>query len=144
MAVATIAKGGDHDLVATLQVRNMFLSEQLHRLIKAARLSLLHPLHQPPRLLENLAAFKVMPKMDWLLLCIFLQIAQNLGIAMEGSAEDGMKGVKVLRSTGLPSKVLDQVGLLDPKVLFRSFVWPLPFIWLLSNGNCFPLKKSKF
>jgi len=48
VAVATIAKGGDHDLVATLQ---------------AARLSLHHPLHQPPRLLENLAAFKVLPKM---------------------------------------------------------------------------------
>ena len=29
---------------------------------------------------------------------------------MEGSAEDGMKGVEVLRSRGLPSKVLDQVG----------------------------------
>ena len=29
---------------------------------------------------------------------------------MEGSAEDGMKGVEVLRSTGLPGKVLDQVG----------------------------------
>jgi len=28
---------------------------------------------------------------------------------MEGSAEDGMKGVAVLRSRGLPSKVLDQV-----------------------------------
>ena len=28
---------------------------------------------------------------------------------MEGSAEDGMKGMEVLRSSGLPSKVLDQV-----------------------------------
>ena len=32
---------------------------------------------------------------------------------MEGSAEDGMKGVQVLRRTGLPSKVLDQVGISD-------------------------------
>ena len=40
---------------------------------------------------------------------------------MEGSAEDGMKGVAVLRSRGLPSKVLDQV------------VWP--FIWLFFDKN---------
>ena len=39
---------------------------------------------------------------------------------MEGSAEDGMKGVEVLRGTGLPSKVLDQVAFLDPKVLIQS------------------------
>ena len=51
--------------------------------------------------------------MKWIWsLRLFLQIAQSLGIAMEGSAEDGMKGVEVLRRTGMPSKVLDQVGLL--------------------------------
>ena len=30
VAVATIAKGGDHDLVATLQVTKRFLSDQFH------------------------------------------------------------------------------------------------------------------
>ena len=30
VAVATIAKGGDHDLVATLQVTNIFLSDQFY------------------------------------------------------------------------------------------------------------------
>ena len=30
VAVATIAKGGDHDLVATLQVTKLFLSDQFH------------------------------------------------------------------------------------------------------------------
>ena len=66
VAVATIAKGGDHDLVATLQVTISFLSDQFKLIAptccsppKAARLSLQHPLHQPPKLLENLAAFKV-------------------------------------------------------------------------------------
>ena len=55
---------------------------------------------------------------------------------MEGSAEDGMKGVEVLRGTGLPSKVLDQVAFLDPKVLIQSriFVWPLPFVQVLINS----------
>ena len=31
MAVATIAKGGDHDLVATLQVTNSFVQAQIHQ-----------------------------------------------------------------------------------------------------------------
>ena len=78
--------------------------------VQAARLSLYHPLRQPPRLLENLAAFKVLLGWTQLSRHSLYQIAQNLGIAMEGSAEDGMKGVEVLRSTGLPGKVLDQVG----------------------------------
>ena len=38
---------------------------------------------------------------------------------MEGLAEDGMKGVEVLRGTGLPSKVLDQVTFLGHKVLIQ-------------------------
>ena len=42
---------------------------------------------------------------------------------MEGSAEDGMKGVEVLRSRGLPSKVLDQVGVSGQ---FLILVVPLP------------------
>ena len=31
VAVATIAKGGDHDLVATLQVTNSFVQAQIHQ-----------------------------------------------------------------------------------------------------------------
>ena len=38
---------------------------------------------------------------------------------MEGLAEDGMKGVEVLRGRGLPSKVLDQVTFLGHKVLIQ-------------------------
>ena len=52
---------------------------------------------------------------------------------MEGSAEDGMKGMEVLRSSGLPSKVLDQV---DKHYLHCIFSNMCHLRWRTGYGQC--------
>ena len=54
---------------------------------------------------------------------------------MEGSAEDGMKGMEVLRSSGLPSKVLDQVDKHDLRnIVYFHIMCRLR--WRTGYGQC--------